>query len=187
VKWNWKWAVGIGGVLVLLFLIDRSPQTLKGVQKWVSGLGGPSQRRREKVSRAELSGKIEKQLTFALEVKDRLDAYARQFGDDGRLLDQMFFEGQWANHSMRAEWYELRREVPELVKKHDALIGELRRAKASVSRGDNTDEWEDLPEEAESASDELNHAIQDRNRRVATYTKLAERLRRQGTEERRFP
>src|SRR5262249_6806334 len=140
-----------------------------------------------KVSRAELAGKIEKQLTFALEVKDRLDAYVRQFGDDGRLLDEAFFDGQWANHPMRAEWFELRREVPELVKKHDALISELRRAKGSVSRGDNPDEWEDLPEEAESASDELNRAIQDRNRRVATYRRLADQLRRQGIEGRRFP
>jgi hypothetical protein len=186
-KWNWKWAVGIGAAFVLLLLLDRSPETLKGVQKWFRGQGASGQRRKEKVSRAELAGKIEKQLTFALEVKDRLEAYVRQFGEDGRLLDKMFFDGEWANHPMRAGWFELRREVPELVKKHDALIAELRRAKASVSQGNNTDEWEDLPEEAESASDELNHAIQDRNRRVATYTKLADQLRRRGIEERTFP
>jgi hypothetical protein len=187
VKWNWKWAAGIGGVLVLLFLLDRSPQTLKGVQKWVSGLGGSGHRRREKISRAELLGKIEKQLTFALEVKDRLDAFVRQFGDNRRLLDEIFFDGQWANHPMRAEWFELRREVPELVRKHDALIAELRAAKSRVGSGDSIEEWEDLPDEAESASDELNSAIQERNRRVATYTKIADQLRRQGIEGRRFP
>jgi hypothetical protein len=186
-KWNWKWAIGIGAAFVLLLVLDRSPQTLRGVQKWVSGQGASGQLRREKVSRAELLGRIEKQTTFALEVKDRLDAYVRQFGDDGRLLDEMFFEREWANDQRRAEWFELRREVPELVRKVDALIALLRSAKTSLSRGDSIEEWQDLPDEAESASDELNRSIQDRNRRVATYTKLADQLRKRGIDRRSFP
>jgi hypothetical protein len=187
-KWNWKWAAGIGGVALLLFLIDRSPETLRGAQKWLSGLGASGQRRKEKVSRAELIGKLERALLFAAEVKERLDAYKAQFDcAEGRLLDELFFEGEWANHPMRPGWWELRRELPEFVKKHDALITELHKAKSSVSRGDDIGEWLDLPDEAETATAELDQAVKDRNRRVAAYAKLLDQYRTGSTKRRRFP
>jgi hypothetical protein len=179
-KFNWWWAVGIGGVVLLLLLIDHNPVALKNVSKWVSHAGGSSYPGREKVTAAELSGKLDKALLFATEVKQRLSSYQSQFDvPDGQLLDSLFFDGALANHYLRPTWWEMRRELPEFVKKHDALISVLHKARASVSRGEGIEIWQDLPEDAEQASQELDQAIKERNRKVVMFAVLVNQVKAQ--------
>jgi hypothetical protein len=179
-KWNWKWAAGLGGGFLLLLCLANNPGALRGVSGWARNLGGGGYPGREKVSRAELAGKLDKALLFATEVNERLIAYKAQFDcPDGQLLDSLFFDGGLANHHLRPTWWELRRELPEFVRKHQALIEVLNKARASVSRGDDIQAWEDLPEEAEQESRELDTAIRERNRRVLQFAVLVNQIKLQ--------
>jgi hypothetical protein len=179
-KWNWKWAVGLGGAVLLVLYLSNNPGALKGISRWMSNPGGGGYPGRERVSRAELAGKLDKALLFATEVNDRLSAYKAQFDcPDGQLLDSLFFDGALANHPLRPTWWELRRELPEIVRKHQALLEVLNKARASVSRGEDIQTWEDLPEEAEQASRELDAAIRDRNRKVFQFAVLVNQIKLQ--------
>ena len=176
--WNWKWAAGLGAAALLLLCLFNNPGALKGVSRWLGGPGGSSYPGREKVSRAELAGKLDKALLFATEVNDRLSAYKAQFDcPDGQLLDSLFFDGALGNHQLRPIWWELRRELPEFVRKHQALIEVLNKARTGVSRGEDTQTWEDLPDEAEQASRELDAAIRDRNRKVFQFAVLVNQVK----------
>jgi hypothetical protein len=179
-KFNWKWGVGIGAAVLLLLFLDHNPVALTRVSKWFSSPGGSSYPGREKVTRAELAGKLDKALLFATEVNERLQDYKAQFDcSDGVLLDQLFFGGPLANHYLRPAWWEMRRELPEFVRKHDALIGELNKARASVSRGEDIQMWQDLPEEAEQASKDLDSALKSRNRQVYQFAVLVNQVKAQ--------
>jgi hypothetical protein len=177
--WNWKWALTLGIVALLILTYEFRPDL---IQKWVHSVGADkreSHPRSEKVSQAELLGKIDKALLYAAEVKERLSAYRSQFdGPEGELLDSLFFDGELSNHYLRPTWWELRRELPEFVRKHDALISALHKAKAEVTKGDLTT-WADLPDESEEASKALDTAIQERNRKLPKFGALAKQMKRQ--------
>jgi hypothetical protein len=179
-KWDWKWAAGLGGAFLLFLYLANNPGALKEVSGWARNLGSGGYPGREKVSRAELAGKLDKALLFATEVNERLSAYKAQFDcPDGQLLDSLFFDGALANHHLRPTWWELKRDLPEFVRKHQALIEVLNRARASVSRGEDIQTWEDLPEEAEQASRDLDAAIRDRNRKVFQFAVLVNQIKLQ--------
>jgi len=166
-------------VVLILLLLDFNPLALKRVSKWFSNHAS-SYPGREKVTAAELSGRLDKALLVANEIGERLKDYRAQFDcESGLLLDQLFFGGELSNHYLRPTWFELKRDLPELVKKHEALITLLQKARSSVSRGENIEQWQDLPEEAEQASKDLDGAIRDRNRRVAQFGVLANQIRLQ--------
>ena len=57
------------------FYLDHNPAVLKGFSKWFSHQGGGSHPRKEKISQAELLGKLDKAQLFAAEVKERLVSY----------------------------------------------------------------------------------------------------------------
>ena len=178
-KFNWKWGMGIGGVVVLLLLIDHNPGLLKRASKLVRSADSrfPG---REKVTAAELSGKLDRALLLAMEEKERLTSYQSQFQcPDGQLLDSLFFSGALQNHVLRPVWWEMRRELPEFVKKHDALISELHKARSCVGRGESIETWQDLPEEAEEASQALDQAIKERNRKVFQFAVLVNQVKAQ--------
>jgi hypothetical protein len=63
------------------------------------------------------------------------------------------------------------------VRKHQALIEVLNKARRGVSRGEDTQTWEDLPDEAEQASRELDAAIRDRNRKVFQFAVLVNQVK----------
>jgi hypothetical protein len=177
-KFNWKWGMGIGSLVILLLLLDHNPGALKKASKWISHAGGSTYPGREKVTAAELSGKLDKALLYANEVRQRLSSYQSQFDcADGELLDTLFFSGALQNHSLRPTWWEMRRELPEFVRTHDALISELHKARASVGRGEGIETWQDLPEEAEQASQELDQAIKERNRKVPQFAVLVNQIK----------
>ncbi len=178
-KFNWIWGVGIGAVVLILLLLDFNPLALKRVSKWFSNHAS-SYPGVEKVTAAELSGRLDKALLYANEIGERLKDYRAQFDcENGLLLDQLFFGGELSNHYLRPTWFELKRDLPELVKKHEALISLLQKARSSVSRAENIEQWQDLPEDAEQASKDLDTAIRDRNRRVAQFGVLANQIRLQ--------
>jgi hypothetical protein len=176
--WNWKWALGIGGVALFILAYEFRPDLIQKCVHFVGADKRQTHPRSEKVNQAELLGKIDKALLYAAEVKERLSAYRSQFDcSDGEFLDSLFFDGELRNHHLRPNWWELRRELPEFARKHDALISALHKAKTDVTKGDLTT-WADLPDEAEEATSALDAAIRDRNRQVTKFGTLARDMKR---------
>jgi hypothetical protein len=128
---------------------------------------------------ADLRGRLKKSQAFSLEVQSRLDAYkARLEGWEAAVLDRAFLDrtGTMALSPLRAEWYELRSELPEFLEKHRKYRELLREAQSDLSPAKVNENWT-LPERANNWNQALDETITARIQKLPQFMELANQLR----------
>jgi hypothetical protein len=128
---------------------------------------------------ADLRGRIKKAQAFSLEVQSRLDAYKTRFqGEEAMVLDRAFLDrnGSMALSPLRADWYELRSELPEFLEKHRKYRELLRDAASDLSPAKVNENWT-LPERANSWNQALDETITARIQKLPQFMELANQLR----------